>query len=147
MSAQGDLVLGMMDRLRRIPRVRVGDAPRSWIVRIHRPPVFDFEIEIPKHEDVLYWWITLRHHTRETEIWHEWMDYAGYVPKAQEDRVQLTGDMCNDIEWFVATLLRATDFRVVIQRYWVFFRLPIGEWHLDGEWRQIQTWSPHRPTP
>jgi hypothetical protein len=141
MSAQGDLVLDMIDRLRRIPKVRVGERPKSWTVRIHKPPVYDFELDIPKLDDALEWWVTVRHHTMETEMWQDWMDYAGYVPKAEENKVQLAAEMCNDIEWFVPTLLRASDFRVVIERFWVFFRMPIGEWHLDGDWRRIRMYE------
>lgn len=145
MSGQvNDLMLQMIDRLRHIPKVRVGERPNSWGVRIHKPPAFDFELDIPKH-DVFEWWVTVRHHTSEAEIWQDWMDYAGYVPKAEENEIQLATDMCYDIEWFVATLLRSTDFRVVTERIFVFFRQRIGEWHLDGEWRRV--WMTPHPAP
>ena len=136
-------MLPMIDRLRQIPEARVGEGPDCWTVEIQRSSSFDFELDIPKH-DVFEWWVTVRDHATNAVVWQDWTDYAGYVPKAEEDEAQLAADMRSDIEWFVATLLRSTDFRVGSRRYFLFLRERIGQWHLDGEWREI--WSTPRTT-
>ena len=48
--------------------------------------------------------------------WSDWIDYTGYVPEKSENLAQLAADMRMDVETFLVTLRRATDFRVRNQR-------------------------------
>jgi len=130
----------LIERLRQAAGVHVEDRAFDWLIRITSVPGFEFEVLVPY--TVLEWDVTARNAATGAEVWHDWMDYTGYVPKEAENLPQLAEDMRTDVEWFLATLRRATDFRVRTERVLGILPQRAAEWLVDGEWRS--TWMTPR---
>jgi hypothetical protein len=121
----------VIKRLRNVPGLRIEDGTSSWTARLPKPPAYDFELVVP--HDQLEWFVTARDHTTGAKVWSDWKDY----PRAWENRDQRRTDMSNDIEWFVATLTRATALRFSTERMVLVLRRRVAEWQVDGQWRLV----------
>jgi hypothetical protein len=122
--------------LRESPGVGIEDQPSSWKLHIASPPNISVELVVP--HSVLEWFVTVRDATTDAEVWSDWMDYQGYVRKAEENLEELRRDMHSDIQWFVTTLGRATDFRIVPQRVLGLLSSNRAEWYINGQWHRVQ---------
>jgi hypothetical protein len=124
----------LAERLAAIPDAQIDRGPSSWTMRLSKSESLHFEIQVPY--SVLEWYASVRDASG-TELWSDWMDYAGYVPKNQENPKLLAAQMERDIEWFVTTLAAAEDFRVTSRRELSILPRRAAEWLVSGEWRLV----------
>jgi hypothetical protein len=129
----------LIESLGRVPGARIEAAPSHWTIRVSKPRNVELEILVPR--DVLEWFITARDASG-AEVWSDWVDYTGYVPKREENLDQLASDMRRDVEEFVKRLVAADDFRVTTKADRISFgrfrsNLDEAEWRIDGQWQPV----------
>jgi hypothetical protein len=131
----------LMGRLQQLAGVVVEDAKLAWTVRLAKPNGIHFEVVVPK--EVLEWFVTARN-SGGTEIWSDWMDYAGY--KRSENLEALAGEMRTDVEWFVGMLIAAAGFRVQSVRHLWLLRHKVAEWNIGGDWKRVSMAAEYNAT-
>ena len=110
----------------------MSDLRNCWEIELQ--PISGIALELTIPHDVLEWFVNARDASRGTEIWSDWMDYSGYVPKKLENREALLQDMARDIEIFVARAATATGFRVDTERTLVILSRSVAYWEIGGRW-------------
>jgi hypothetical protein len=120
--------------LEHLPETRIEPQPHHWSIQLTKPDGIHLEIVVPR--DVLEWFVTARD-LNGSELWSDWMDYQGYVPKSEERPEQLAAQMRNHVEVFVRTLAGAEGFRVTEHRTLGVVTRRRAEWHFGGEWQPV----------
>jgi hypothetical protein len=131
----------LINRIAQASNARVEAGASSWTVRVPKRSDLVFEVVVP--HDVLEWFISIRDPAGR-ELWSDWMDYAGYIPSAVEDRSALALEMERDIEWFVSTPIAAEDVRITRGRLMLVWRRSGAEWCIDGRWQPVSMTDPRR---
>jgi len=124
----------LIQRLAGIPNARVDTGPSSWTIRFAKPGALEVEVIVP--HSVLEWFVTVRDASG-AELWSDWMDYAGYVARTEEQPEQMASAMAGDIECFVTTLAAADDFRVTSNRILGVLPRRTAEWRISGQWQAV----------
>lgn len=121
----------VLERLAALPGVRrAQDRPSTLLVTKHPGRV----IQIDVSSGALEWYVAV-YDQKDSVLWNEWMDYAGYDSTPREE---LEAQMCGDLSWFTETLVRADEFRTRLHAKLFFFARIIPEVLIEGRWSELQ---------